>query len=88
MFLTARGQDELANEILQHAKQSYPFTLDKQFHNALSVAVISESLDNVKFKAYFGWQLLRSIPQISLVLLRRVDTSISSTSLATSPFVS
>ena len=45
MFLTARGQDELANEILQHVKQSYPFTLDKQFHNTLSVAVISESLD-------------------------------------------
>lgn len=42
MFLTARGQDELANEILQHVKQSYPFTLDKQFHNTLSVAVISE----------------------------------------------
>src|SRR5258706_3359125 len=44
MFLTARGQDELANEILQHVKQSYPFTLDKQFHNTLSVAVISECL--------------------------------------------
>ena len=42
MFLTARGQDELANEILQHIKQSYPFTLDKQFHNTLSIAVISE----------------------------------------------
>ena len=42
MFMTARGQDELANEILQHVKQSYPFTLDKQFHNTISVAVISE----------------------------------------------
>lgn len=88
MFLTARGQDELANEILQHAKQSYPFTLDKQFHNALSIAVISEFLDGAKFKAYFGWQLLRSIPQIKLVLLPKVDTSISSTSSATSRSVS
>jgi len=41
MFLTARGQDELANEILQHVKQSFPFTMDKQFHNTLSVAIIS-----------------------------------------------
>jgi len=48
MFLTARGQDELANEIIQHVKQSYPFALDKQFHNTLSVAVISECLSTTQ----------------------------------------
>jgi hypothetical protein len=52
MFLTARGQDELANEILQHVKQSYPFTLDKQFHNTVSVAVISECLSTKRISKF------------------------------------
>lgn len=69
MFLTARGQDELANEILQHVKQSYPFTLDKQFHNTLSVAVISECLSTK--------QISKLIPRAAVALYTSNQARIS-----------